>query len=107
MEKFQNYNKLVKTYPELATRLKNNVVGNVWIDKPITLFNSLKEYGLFEMEDSCYDHILSRMSYNDNSYPFTFIDLEDFAQEVLLFSYKYTYYDKDSNVVLSTCYQWN
>lgn len=36
-----------------------------------------------------------------------YIDLEEFAQEVLLFSYQLTYYDKDKQVVLSTCYQWN
>lgn len=103
MEKFNNYSTLLNTYPELATRLKNNVVGDIWIDKPITLFNSLQEYGLFEMESGYYDHILNRMSFGNVPY----IDLEEFAQEVLLFSYQLTYYDKDKQVVLSTCYQWN
>ena len=103
---YENLNELNKYEPELTERLKANVTMDIWIEEPITVFHSLKEYALFVIDS--YPNAIEDMLYQKGSVsPLNFINHEAFAEALIEEQYDQVYYDEQTGYVLKTDYEWN
>ena len=103
---YENLNELNKYEPELTERLKENVTIDIWIEEPITVFPSLKEYALFVI--GSYPNAIEDMLYQKAPVsPLNFINHESFAQALIEEQYDQVYYDEQTGYVVKTDYEWN
>ena len=103
---YENLNELNKYEPELTERLKANVTIDIWIEEPITVFHSLKEYALFVIDS--YPNAIEDMIYQKSSVsPLKFINHEAFAQALIDEEYEHLFFDSVTGYVLQTEYEWN
>ena len=103
---YRDFENLITYEPELAQRVKENISMDIWKNKQITLFQSLKDYALFELEEGKYSNILNDTFFGDLYYPnfvlpFQFLDFDAFAKALVeQFSTK-TFYDEKTGYVLT------
>lgn len=102
---YENLNELNKYEPELTERLKEKVTLDIWIEEPITVFQSLKEYALFELEE--YSNVIEDLFSEETVLPLNFIDHEAFAKALIESEYNHLFFDEETGYVVKTNYEWN
>lgn len=102
---YENLNELNKYEPELTKRLKANVTMDIWIEEPITVFHSLKEYALFELE--AYANVIYDLFTEDSVPLLDFINHEAFAKALIDAESHHLFFDEDTGYVVKTDYEWN